>query len=135
MAETSTTTDTTATTRPTSHDDLPDYQRQGHLVAQIPADHITRYPSLGQHLLAALAEADHLQLVRTPDGAIRIPRTTEELDASLAGAQKNWDTSARWYEDARMDPAAVEVWKRSSVDHWAKAEGRDPIVWDAQVSV
>lgn len=91
--------------RPSSHDDLTDWQRQGHLVALIASDYITRYPSIGQHLLAAVAEADRLSLLREDDGTIRIPLTAGELDAKLRSDQRSWD--------------------------WAKNEGLDPIDWDA----
>ena len=117
-------------TRPTTHDDLPDYRRQGHLVAHIPSDYVTRWPSLGQHLLAALAEADRLGLTRAGDGRIEIPLTDKELDDALKSAQRSWDTSAEWYATAR-DGGEVETWKRNSIDNWARQEGRDPIDWDA----
>lgn len=118
--------------RPSTHDDLPDYTRQGHLVAHVPSDYITRYPSLGQHLLAALAEADTLGLVRTPEGRIEIPRTDEELDQSLEQAQRSWDYNLRRYEGVLAgDAKACPDYMRSTVDAWAKDEDRDPIDWTA----
>ena len=43
-------------TRPATYDDLPKHRTEGHLVADIPVARITAYPSLGMHLLAAIAE-------------------------------------------------------------------------------
>lgn len=126
MTETST---TTKTTRPASHDDLANHQREGHLVAVIPSDYITRHPSLGQHLLAALAEADRLGLVVDANGSIRIPKSTEELDAALASAQRNWDTTVSWHAAALEDPTSVESWKRNSVDQFCVAESLAAITW------
>lgn len=118
--------------RPESHDDLSDWQRQGHLVALIPSDHITRHPALGQHLLAAIAEADRLGLVREEDGSIRIPFTTEELDAKVAGEQRSWDYNHERYEKSIAgDVEACPTYMRNSVDMWAVAEGRDPVDWAA----
>lgn len=115
--------------RPEGYDDLPDYQREGHLIARIPSDHITRYPSLGMHLLAAIAEADRLGLVINDD-RIEVPPTDEELDAALAQQQRSWDTAHEWYA-AAVNGDEVETWKRNTVNNWARKEGRDPIDWDA----
>ena len=118
--------------RPETHDDLYDHQRQGHLVAIIPSEFITRYPSLGHHLLAAIAEADHLGLIRDDDGAIRIAQTDGELDAKLDSAQRSWDYSAeRWEKSMAGDPAACPSYMRTTLDMWAKAEGRDLVDWSA----
>lgn len=129
MTETS----STDTTRPITHDDLPDYARQGHLVALIPGDYLTRYPSLGQHLLAAIAEAERLGLRHTSDGRIEIPRTEVELDKALEQAQRSWDMDKERYEQALVNPASIEqTYWRGSVDRWAKAEGREPITWPTE---
>jgi hypothetical protein len=84
-------------TRPVNTEDLPDYERKGHLVARIESSYITRHPSLGQHLLAALAEADHLGLV-VDDGEIIIPLTEAELDRKVKSAQDSWDFGKEVYE-------------------------------------
>lgn len=124
--------------RPDSHDDLIDWQRQGHLVAQIPSEHLTRHPSLGAHLLAAVAEADRLGLVREDDGSIRIPLTDDELDAKVKSEQRSWDYNAeRWEKSIQGDPEACPTYMRSTLDAWAKADGRDLVDWaalDAEVS-
>ena len=107
--------------RPTSHADLPDYARKGHVVASIPATFITRYPSLGQHLLAALAEAERLGLVIDGDDIV-IPKDDDELDVALRSAQSSWDTSKRWYDEAR-NGEVIDSWKRHSVITHARTEG------------
>lgn len=118
--------------RPETHADLSEWQRQGHLLATIPSDFITRHPSLGQHLLAAIAEADRLGLPRTSDGEIRIPKTDDELDVALRSEQRSWDYNAeRWAAATNGDPDACIPALRYSVDAWAKAEGRDAVDWDA----
>lgn len=116
--------------RPESHDDLSDWQRQGHLVAQIPSEHLTRHPALGAHLLAAVAEADRIGLIREEDGSIRIPLTDEELDAKVKVEQRSWDYSAeRWEKSMAGDAQACPSYMRSSVDSWANSEGRDLVDW------
>jgi hypothetical protein len=107
--------------RPTTHADLPDYARKGHVVATIPATYITRYPSLGQHLLAALAEAERLGLTIEDDDIV-IQKTDDELDAALKSAQNSWDTSQRWYDEA-ANGEVIDSWKQYSVKSHAKAEG------------
>lgn len=116
--------------RPTTHDDLEDYVRKGHVVASIPSTYITRYPSLGQHLLAALAEADRLGLTVTTDGDIVIDLTTDELDTQLKSAQRSWDYDEASYRKA-VAGEPIEQWRRSGVDRWARTEGMDPVAWDA----
>lgn len=118
--------------RPESHDDLTDWQRQGHLVAQIPSEFLTRHPALGAHLLAAVAEADRLGLVREEDGSIRIPLTDDELDAKVRSEQRSWDYNAeRWEKSMQGDAEACPSYLRYSVDQWARSEGRDAVDWDA----
>ena len=84
-------------TRPSSPADLKDYETKGHTVARIESAHITRHPSLGQHLLSALAEADRLGLV-IDDGEILIPLTEEEPDRKVKSAQDSWDFGKDVYE-------------------------------------
>jgi hypothetical protein len=129
MTETSKTINIPGITRPTSYDNLADYQREGHLVAQITAEYAVRFPSLGQHLLAALAEAKHLGL-EVEDGTIRIARTTDELDASLASEQRSWDHIRDYYLKAVDDPASItEPYRRGWVDTFATNEGLPAIEW------
>ena len=85
--------------RPTSPDELDDYERQGHRVANIDSSYITRYPSLGMHLLAALAEAAHLGLEVKEDGEIIIPLTEEELTRKVESAQRSWDYGKKQHEE------------------------------------
>lgn len=89
-------------TRPESHEDLDAYERRGHNVATIPSTYITKYPSLGQHLLAALAEAERLGLEVNED-MIVIPLTAEELDGKLKDAQRHWDQGKAQYEQYLRD--------------------------------
>lgn len=115
--------------RPEEFEHLTDYQRQGHKVAMVFSDQIIRYPSLGLHLLAALAEADRLGL-EVENGEIVIPLTTAELDSKLAQAQRNWESSAKSYADALADPAGdLPEWRRQSINGWAEENGRTAIVW------
>lgn len=120
----------TYTTRPTTFDDLNDYERAGHIVATVNSDFIVKHPSLGMHLLAAISEAPRLGMV-VEDGVISVPLTDAELEAKLTAAQRSWDASRDWYEAARADAAATESWKRHSVDRWATAEGLPAIEWPA----
>jgi hypothetical protein len=84
-------------TRPTSIEDLDDYDRKGHRVATITSTYITRYPSLGMHLLAALTEASRLGL-DVDDEEITIPLTEGELAANIKRAQDSWDRGKAMYD-------------------------------------
>ena len=121
--------------RPETHADLPQYERGGHQVATVTADYVVKYPSLGHHLLAALAEAERLGM-SIEDGVISIPKTTDELDAALAQRQRMWDNSAERYAKAAADPESVpESYWRGDVDRFAAAEGLEPINWGTSEQV
>lgn len=109
-------------TRPYSPEDLEAYELKGHRVATIPSTYITRYPSLGQHLLAALAEAERLGLV-IDDGDIIIPLTEKELDIKLKSAQDSWDFGKRVHDKYLEDGVWPDhAW---SWGHYLRAEGID----------
>jgi len=110
-------------TRPETIDDLTPYERQGHDVATITPANITRHPALGQHLLAALAEAERLGLEIVED-TIRIPLTDDEQAARVATAQRNWDTGKSYYDRA-VAGEPLETWAHYTVKRWCKDEGID----------
>lgn len=120
--ETTSTTIVTDVTRPKSVEDLSDWESRGHSVFTIDATYCIRYPSLGQHLLAALAEAERLGMTVT-DGLVEMPKTTDELDQILAGKQRNWDNDKNAYLKALDDPTTCPDWRRNSLNAWARAEG------------
>lgn len=115
--------------RPITFDDLPDYYRNGHVVASIPTGYITRYPSLGQHLLAALAEADRLGLSLVGDDIV-IPLTDDELSSNLRQVQRNWDAGNAWYEEAMVSGSVTPDYRRYSVTSFAREEGRPVPTFD-----
>jgi hypothetical protein len=73
------------------------------------------------HLLAAVAEADHLGLVRDDD-KILIPLTSKELDLALKSEQMSWDYGKKAYE-ALIAGGEIEKWQEYSVRTWAESEG------------
>lgn len=113
--------------RPVTHDDLPEYDLKGHVVATIPATHITRFPSLGQHLLAALAEASRIGLTLDGDDIV-IDKTVDELDAHLKSRQSLWDYAQARYEKAAAGEP-IESYMHYSVNQFAKDEGLPAIEW------
>jgi|GEM_PF-5605907 len=107
-------------TRPSSTEDLDEYDVRGHRVATIPSHYITTYPSLGMHLLGALAEAGRLGL-DVEDGEITIPLTEKELATKIKSAQRTWDLGKGVYEKYLEDgqwPDSYWVWSA-----YLKAEG------------
>jgi len=116
--------------RPESVEDLTDWQRKGHHLATITAGSITRHPSLGQHLLAALAEADRLGL-QVENDEIVIPLNEEELEKALRSAQRSWDYNQTAYTEAVADPSSAEGWRRSGINSWASEEGLPTVEWPA----
>lgn len=84
-------------TRPSSHNDLSNYERKGSTIACIySGDSLVEHPTVAQHLTAALAEAQRLGLSIKGGDIMTIP-TAEELDAKLAKAQSDWDRGAEAY--------------------------------------
>jgi hypothetical protein len=84
-------------TRPSSHNDLSNYDRKGLTIANIyGGDAMLEHPTIGQHLTAALVEAQRLGL-SIKGGDIMTVLTAEELDAKLATAQADWDRGEEAY--------------------------------------
>ena len=109
--------------RPENHEDLDDWTRKGHIVATVHSEHLTRFPSLGMRLLAALAEAERLGLT-LQDGEITIPPTAEELDKKLETHQRSWDYNlARWQRLVAGEE--LKDWEHTAAIDWAKTEGLD----------
>jgi len=115
------------TTRPKSVADLTEWDLRGRTIATIDSQHLVKFPSLGLHLLAALAEAERLGLT-VKDGEIVDPLTDEEIGAKVIAKQKSWDYDRAAYEKARGGEP-VESWRRYQVDNFAAAEGLAPIDW------
>jgi len=90
-------------TRPSSHDDLSNYDRKGSTIASIyGGDAMLEHPTVGQHLTAALAEAQRLGL-SIKGGDIATILTEEELDAKLLKAQADWDRGQDAYMKYQAD--------------------------------
>lgn len=116
------------TTRPKTIEDLTEWDRRGHHVATVTANQIVNYPSLGQHLLAALAEAERLGF-DVKDGEIVIPLTAEELEKKLEQKQRAWDNDQADYRKA-LAGEPTYAWRRNTIDAWAKGEALEPVNWD-----
>jgi hypothetical protein len=117
-------------TRPETHEDLPDYLTEGHMVALVAADYLVRFPTLGLHLLAALGEAKGLGLHVTDEGKVMLPKSDAELNTALRQQQETWDRARANYNEARVDPSSItNQYARNAVDRWAAAESQPAIVW------
>lgn len=117
---------------PQTIEELSEWQKKGHTVATIPADYITKYPSLGMHLLAALAEAEHLGLTIT-DGEIIIPLNDDEIATKIKSAQDSWTYGKNAYEKFLEDgtwPKYTSLWFE-----YLNAEGIERPTKPAEVSV
>jgi len=90
-------------TRPSSHEDLSNYDRKGSTIASIyGGDGMLEHPTVAQHLTAALAEAQRLGL-SIKGGDIATILTEDELDAKLLKAQGDWDRGAEAYRQYQED--------------------------------
>lgn len=73
-------------------------------------------------LSAQAVDDDHVAYVRQ--------RSPREMRATLGEAQCNWDWRQGLYERAAAGEV-LDTWRRRHVDEHARAEGLDPIDWDA----
>jgi len=90
-------------TRPSSHEDLSNYDRKGSTLAIIySGDAALEHPTVTQHLMAALAEAQRLGL-GIKGGEIATIPTEAELDKKLATAQSDWDRGEAAYMKYQED--------------------------------
>lgn len=106
--------------RPAVAADIDAYYLKGHTVAVIHSENLIRYPSLGKHLLASLAEAAHLGL-EVGEGEIIIPLTDEEIARKIETEGRSWDFGKEAYEKYLNDgewPKYTYLW-----DKYLTAEG------------
>jgi hypothetical protein len=90
-------------TRPTSHEDLSNYDSKGAAIANIyGGDAMLNHPTVAQHLTAALIEAQRIGL-SIKNGEIRTVLTEEEFDAKLTTAQERWDLGHKTYMQYQED--------------------------------
>lgn len=126
--------------RPEIHDDLPDYERAGHVVFTIGEDWLTRYPEVAGHLVAALVDAQRAGLLVTRDNSTATvvkSKSDAELDAALRRAQEAWDRRERDYLTAVDHPeefADSRDYVRRWIDAFAAEEGLVPIEWPTAVT-
>lgn len=73
-------------------------------------------------LSAQAVDDDHVTYVRR--------RSPREMRETLSEAQCNWDWRQGLYERAAAGEV-LDAWRRHHVDGHARAEGLDPIDWDA----
>lgn len=73
-------------------------------------------------LSAQAVDDDHVAYVRR--------RSPREMRETLSEAQCNWDWRQGLYERAAAGEV-LDAWRRHHVDRHARAEGLDPIDWDA----
>lgn len=124
--------------RPETIADLANYQTEGRQVATF-TDVVmgSRNTQIMKALYDFLDAAEALGWdVTTPTyGAgfdVKRPKTPEELEDALSGAQSAWDTSEGLYHEAAADPAGFKqekAWGTWNVDRHAEDNGYDPIEW------
>lgn len=120
--------------RPETVEDLQEHERKAHEFVRVDPQFITTDVAVGAALLTLIGVARKSSaFVVNEDGQflISVPLTTAELDSRLRTAQRMWEYHRDEYAKAAADVNAVEAWRRSSIDYWAKGEGLDPIAWDA----
>lgn len=120
--------------RPESVEDLMEHERKAHEFVRVDPQFITADVAVGGALLTLIDVARKSStFVVDEDGQflITVPLTTDELDSRLRAAQRSWDYNRDDYSKATADINAVEKWRRTSIDYWAKGEGLTPIAWDA----
>lgn len=110
--------------RPTTHDDLDDYQRQGHTIFNWYSD-LGKYPTVEQHVVKAKIEAARLgHDVTTTE--IRVPLTTKELDEKVRDIQDRYDKGLEIYAELVAGPryySDLSYSDKNRADYYAQREG------------
>lgn len=111
-------------TRPTTHDDLDDYRRQGHTLFNWYAD-LSKHPVVEQHVVKAKIEAARLGFEVTTT-EIRVPLTTKELDERLGELQERYDKGLDLYAELIAGPRYYSEFsyaEKNRADYYAEREG------------
>jgi hypothetical protein len=111
-------------TRPESHADLSEYQRQGHALFswQSPLD---KFPEVQVHLVAAKVAAKKLGMQLT-EFEVRNPLTKDELDDKLSTDQDKWDRGTRVYAEiltGYSEFGALTWTDKNAATYYAEREG------------
>ena len=110
--------------RPTTFQDLPDYDRRGNLVVSWNTSNVMIRPVIAEHIVKATRAAQIEGLEVTNDGIYEV-LTVEQLEAKLLAAGLAWDRLKAKYETLAENPAKVDyLWQ---VNNWARENGRPKI--------
>ena len=86
--------------RPSTHDDLPDYAKAT-VLATFQTHEIIDRPELTAAYAAFVKAAERIGGV-VKDGTVTLPLTRVQLDQKLADAQRTWDTLNKRYTEVRQ---------------------------------
>lgn len=114
--------------RPTTWQDLSDYDRRGNEIARWASYDVMGYPSIAKHLVAAAEAAQKAGMIVTNDG-IYNKLSSEQLEENLRRAQENWDSMQEKYKVAQDFPNKTD--ESYSINHWAKQNGFPAIKLDS----
>lgn len=110
--------------RPTTHADLSDYQRQGEVIFTWNYK-LPEHPEVEQWLVKAKLEARKkgFEITQTE---VRVPKTRAELDAALKEAQDRWDSGEVSYQDLANGHRSYDAlsWtEKNAANFYASCEG------------
>lgn len=111
-------------TRPSTHDDLDDYRRQGHTLFNWYSD-LGKHPVVEQHIVKAKLEAERLGYEVT-HSEVRVPLTTKELDTKLKEQQDRYDQGLDIYAELVAGPreyADLTYSEKGRAEFYAECEG------------
>ncbi|WP_336642292.1 DUF7432 family protein [Microbacterium sp. MMO-56] len=120
--------------RPEAVEELHEHERKAHEFVRADPQFITADIAVGAALLTLIDVARRSPVFTVDEDGqflITVPLTPAELDSRLRSAQRIWEYNRDDYAKAAGDVTAVEQWRRTAIDYWAKGEGLDPIAWDA----
>lgn len=120
--------------RPEKFEDLADYEKQPREFVRVDLQHLTVDLGVGAAVLTLIDTARKSEAFEVDeDGvfAVSVPLTEKEKEHKVASAQRTWDYNEADYEAAIADVKLIERWRRSTLDHWASVEDREPVDWYA----
>lgn len=120
--------------RPQTAEDLSAYERAPHEFVKVDLQFLISDVTVGAAVLAlvdAARRSEYFHVDEDGQFLVTVPLTDAEVVRKIESAQRMWDHNRDDYVAALEGTKPLEVWRRATIDQWAKNEDWDAIDWAA----